>query len=653
MRTPEPAPVPRLRAVSMRSVRTAALLLLVAAASPAAPRWTRLGGTGVSAGLAGPAGRPVEGVWFSADGGRLYASLQDGSLWASGDAGWTWNLATGRPLEPRAVMDRDDDVGSFTVLRNPYRVGVSYALGEHLYRSDDGGGEWINLTADGDDSIIGKWQALLAVSPSDPDLLVVGNSMGLWKSHDSGATWASLNARLPNFPEVRFRSFAASNVPRLTSVQLGLLELVRTPAGPAWTVSPGSMPRSGDRVPQAPGQADPGGVPPLPPGTGALWSDCAPTPACSSPTVTARASNGQLWAGTSDGHIWVSRGEREAWSLSWSDPESREIARIWADPALPRTALALAGGRILRSTNGGTSWYDITSDLPDAEWTALVGHPSGDAAYVGGPLGVYLARTDLRQPGPAGPWIRISDGLPASAVNDLTLQPLRGRLYVAVPGHGVYWTRTPEVEQALRVVSAADLTQRAAAPGSLLTVLGSGALRVRLDGHPAPVLDSADGQLQVQVPFAVQGRSVRLQLDLDGSRHVVDMPLKRVAPAVFVVGGEPLILDAGTGALVGWHRPAVPGGSVLVMATGLGEVEPDWPTGVPSPETDPPRPVARIRARIGGLPAEVVSSYLAGGYVGIYVVEVAVQPNTLPGVAQLTLEADGEPSNRVPLVIGR
>ena len=635
-------------------------MLLVAVASYGASHWTRLGGTGVSAGLAGPAGRPVKGTWFSADGRRLYASLQDGSLWASEDAGWSWVRNEVDTSEPRAVLDPGDDVGSLMVLRNPYRSGVSYALGEHLYRSDDGGGEWANLTANGADSIIGKWQQVLAISPRDPDLIVVGNSMGLWKSHDSGVTWASLNARLPNFPEVRFRDFPASNAPQLLSGELGPLGLVRTPAGMAWTVSPRQT-QSSDRGSADDSEAAPDSSLPLPPGyrlqtftwTDLIEEDCGPVAECSSRVVTTLASNGQLWAGTSDGDIWILRHRQANWSLSWSDPDGQAIARIWADPSLPRTALALAGGRVLRSTNGGTAWFDITADLPDAKWTAVVGHPSGSAAYVSGSLGVYSARTDLHQPGPAGQWTRVGTGLPTGTVGDLSLEPLRGRLYAALPGYGVYWMRTPEVHQALRVVSAADLVQRPAAPGSLLTVLGGRALSVRLDGRPAPVLDSADGQTQVQVPYAVEGRSVRLQLNANGSSHTLDMPLRKVAPAVFVIGGNPLVLDAGTGALIGWHRPAVPGGSVLVMATGLGEVEPGWPAGVPSPDVDPPRPVARIKARLGGQPAEVVSSYLAGGYVGIYVVEVAVPRNARPGSVQLTLEADEVPSNRVPLVIGQ
>lgn len=634
----------------------AALVLAAVPAAQGAPSWSRLGGTGVAAGLAGPAGRPVEGAWFSADGRRLYAALEEGSLWASEDGGLTWIVAESDPLEPRAILDREDRMGQAIVLRNPYRAGVSYALGEHLYRSEDGGGEWTNLTAVGGSSVIGKWQAVLAISPADPDLIVVGNSMGLWKSHDSGVSWASLNGRLPNFPEARFADFGASRTPRLQSKGLGSLDLVRTAAGAAWRVTPAAPTESSPRSQEVPGPSN--GLPPGYEAADPLWGaaqreECGTGSECGARRVTALASGGQLWAGTSDGRIWVSHDGGADWSLSWDDPHGAAVQGIWADPAMPRTALALSGSQVLRSTNGGTSWLDIGDGLPEAEWTAIAGHAAAATAYVAGPAGVYFARVDLHQPSPAGPWVRIGDGLPEAAVGDLALEPLRGRLYAAIAGHGVYWMRTPQVEQALRVVSAADLSQRPAAPGSLLTVLGARAVSVRADGLPAPVLDTADGRTQVQVPFAVEGRSLRLRLDARSSSQVVDMQLRRVSPAVFVVGGDPLILDAGTGALVGWSQPAAPGGSVLVMATGLGEVEPRWPAGLPSPESDPPSPVARIGARLGSVPAEVVSSYLASGYVGIYVVEVAIPRDAQPGAVELALEADGEPSNRVNLVIGR
>ena len=625
--------------------------------------WSRLGGTGVAAGFAGPAGSAVDEAWFSGDGRRLYVSLQNGTVWASEDVGLTWGPARRDSVEPIAVPAESTADGALRVLRNPYRAGVAYALGQHLYRSDDGGSTWTNLTAIGRESVIGRWQASLAFSPLDPDLIVVGNSMGLWKSYDEGLTWSSLNAGLPNFPDAGFVRSPGKAGPTLFAPALGTLELIRTAGGQVWRATPGpadfaAPPSALDRARRA------AQLPPAYAASHPEWNDarpfsgeaalCEPGPPCPQHSITALSAGGRhLWAGTSDGHIWVSADSGESWERSWSDPNSGLITSLWTDPGLPSTALAIARGRVLRTTNGGTSWFDISSDLPDSKWTVVKGHPATRAVYVAGPLGVRFATTDLDVPGPAGSWTELSGDLPGGGVTDLELDPLRGRLYALVPGYGVHWTRTPQTEHALRVLSAADLSVRPVAPGSLLTIMGASAVRARASGRPAPILDSGPGRTQLQLPFAVRGNSLRLQLHGQGGSHTVDLPLERVAPAIFVVADEPLILDAGSGTLVGWRQPAKIGGTVLVMATGLGEVTPPWPAGRQSPLREPPRVVAQVAATIDGSPAQVLTAQLAPGFVGIYVVEIQIPLAANAGALELVISAGGRWSNAVTLVAGR
>src|SRR5205807_9115255 len=77
----------------------------------------------------------------------------------------------------------------------PRRV---FGLGQHVFRSDDGGKSWANLTAYRTESIIGPGQHSLAISRHDPDQNVVANDYGAWRSLDGGLSGTGLNQGLPS-----------------------------------------------------------------------------------------------------------------------------------------------------------------------------------------------------------------------------------------------------------------------------------------------------------------------------------------------------------------------------------------------------------------------------------------------------------------------
>ena len=145
-----------------------------------------------------------------------------------------------------------------------------------------------------------------------------------------------------------------------------------------------------------------------------------------------------------------------------------------------------------------------------------------------------------------------------------------GRLYAAQAGYGVYRARVPVVEEAIRALNAADLSRRPAAPGSLLTIRGMAADRAEAGNARAPILSRGRRETQLQVPFNQAGRSLGLTLWAGLRKFELSMPLARVSPAIFIEDGEPLILDAGSGAIVGRNRPARPGGAAADSGDGVG-----------------------------------------------------------------------------------
>ena len=149
-------------------------------------------------------------------------------------------------------------------------------------------------------------------------------------------------------------------------------------------------------------------------------------------------------------------------------------------------------------------------------------------------------------------------------------------------------------------------------------------------------------------------QAIRVSLSLDAGQGPLTflVPLRSVSPAIFVdPEGTPLIMDAASGILLDASKPARANSRIQVLATGLGQVKPDWPTGLEAPLNDPPRVAATVHAYLDGSPVEVTEASLAKGLIGFYLIEIQLPRITNTGGAELYVEAEGQPSNRVRLYV--
>lgn len=221
-----------------------------------------------SAGLAYDAGtEPMSTVWsLAASDGALYAGVQPAGLFKSGDGGETWTHMRGLsehptrpdwqpggaglilhsllidPQDPKRMWVGISAVGVFYTedggenweprnrgIRNDYlpegqqypefgQCVHSIALAPGLpgrlyqqnhcgmYRSDDGGGQWVSIEA----GLPSSFGFPSAVHPRDPDTLFLiplnGDTKGrympdakaaVWRTHDAGKTWQPLRNGLP------------------------------------------------------------------------------------------------------------------------------------------------------------------------------------------------------------------------------------------------------------------------------------------------------------------------------------------------------------------------------------------------------------------------------------------------------------------------
>jgi uncharacterized protein (TIGR03437 family) len=502
--------------------------------------------------------------------------------------------------------------GAVALKRHPSEPSRLYAFGSQLLRSDDGGGSWINLTAYRRESIIGGGMKDLAVSPRNPEEVVVANENGLWRSADAGLSWSGINESLPNLPVQRFAGLPQTTQGvRIETAGYGVAEWV--------------------------------------PGEKRAWRQVGPVSedaelrrwlsAILETTVTAVTSAGEfVYAGSGDGRLWVSPDRGRTWSVT-GNAERGAASAVFADPREPRVALAAfaapAGQRVLRTVNGGQYWDDLTTDLPEGAVRGITADRPSGTVYAATDRGLYMTHADLNAPAPGGAWSAV-EGLPAARALDVRLDPDGNQLFVALEGEGVYAAMAPHRFLSPGIVNAADFSTRPAAPGSLLSVLGSRVTGVRAGDLVFPVLAATDSESQIQVPFTATGPALSLALDTARGKLNLSIPVGPVSPAIFVDrDGTPLLLNADDGVLLDGMNPARSNARIQVLATGLGAVRPEWPAGRPGPLENPPEVVVPVHAYLDRAPVEVTRAVLAPGYIGLYLIEIQLPAIVNAGAAEL------------------
>jgi uncharacterized protein (TIGR03437 family) len=601
--------------------------------------WRHIGTTVIDRDLAGLATGPVERVWYSPDGSRVFIHTASGRNWETDLE--TWKLSGQNAADPvsRYSPPRLPEAGARVRTPMGQSFGNIYAFGQFAWRSGDGGTSWDNLTGFRDSSLLGGGLADLAVSPRNEEEIVVAGANGVFRSADGGKSWSGLNQGLANLPAVRLLSVPAGD----RALQLGLPDGQSIEWQPgekrAWRPASNSE-YAAELLARRDLSANRGGL------------------------VTALTVSGDAtYIAMADGRMFVSL-NRGLTSTPSVVTDAGSIDRIWVDPEDPRIAVAVLGARkreqafpttathVLRTVNGGAFWDDLTGNLPEAGVHSVAVDRSSGAIYIATDRGVFFTHVDLATRGNSAPWTAVP-GLPPAPALDVKLDTGGNQLWALVDGFGVYATLAPHRLRDPRVVSAADYVARAIAPGALVSVLGARVDTAQAGDLQIPVLDSNAGESQLQIPFEASGSSLSLSLQTGSVRRVLGpLTLNAASPAIFVMDGTPMLLDADSSVMLDSVTPAHAGTRVQILATGLGRVKPDWPTGLAAPLENPPQVAGNVHVYLDHSPIEVTRAVLAPGYVGFYLVEAILPKVVNYGVAELNLEVDGQASNRVRLFIG-
>jgi len=630
--------------------RFAPVLLAVLApwrihAQPAVPSpdWRHIGNFVLDEALAGVASGPCTRVWYG-PGGVLYVQTSSGRLYQTADLeSWQASTAQMPPARTNVAVGTLPEPGAQTRAL-PGDGSRVYAFGEYVYRSEDGGAHWENATFHRGTSLIGGTVADLAIAPGNSDEIVTAGAAGVFHSMDGGRSWSGVNEDLPNLPATRLLDLPVGDQ--------GARIALNSDAAAAW-----------------------------PPGNKQAWIPASNTDlvretqlrvilsSIRGASVTALAIAGDfIYSGMQNGAILVSadRGLNwQAFSPSAGLVSSGPVERFWIDPQDPRVALAALGAapadplrasppiHVLHTVNGGAFWDNFTANLPDAAAHGVAADPASGALYAATDRGVFLAYADLTALGAVQNWTALA-GLPdGAAAMDVKLDAQGNLLWTALDGYGVYAALAPHRMRDRSVVSAADMIKRAVAPGSLVSILGAQVESVQAGGIAAPVLAAMDGESHIQIPFEARGATLPLAASSAGAPlNLPSLPLVTAAPVIFVArDGSPMLLDADKGVMLDAMTAAHSGTRIQILATGLGRVTPAWPTGVPAPLDNPPRVAGNVHVYLDRAPVQVTRAELAPGYVGFYLIEIAVPKISNYGPAELYLDVDGASSNRVRVYI--
>jgi uncharacterized protein (TIGR03437 family) len=618
---------------------------LLACVPVAGEDWVRLGNSAIDFSLAGLATGGVERAWYGAGGDGLLIQTSNGKIFETKDFE-SWKAAASAPP---AVPDGSARLAGAALPEAGAKTrtatgqsSASYAFGRFVYRSKDGGASWDNLTAarvpGGLASLVGSGLKDLAISPKNEDEVVVAGDNGVFRSMDGGKSWAGLNDTLPNLPGARIRSLPTGG--QSLRLEMQGTRVIEWIAGEkqAWRPSDSEDALTEYRLRQ-------------------VWTSQRGA------LVTAVLMAGDtVYTGTVDGLISVSTDRGVTWQNS-STTGGGPVQAFWVDPQDSRIALAVLGARpsplpgvapthVLHTLNAGSFWDDMTANLPDVAATGIAADRQSGAVYVSTTSGVFAADLNLDAASNASNWRALS-GLPAAPATDLKLDRGGNKLWVSMEGLGVFSTLAPHRLRDPRVVSSADLVARAAAPGALLSVLGARIDSASSGTLAVPVLAANDTASQIQIPFNASGDSVALSFASgSGIRVLPSVPLLPASPGIYLnQDGSPVALDAETGLLLDAMNPAHSHSRIQILATGLGQVTPEWPAGIAAPMENSPKVVTPVKASLDRVPVDVTRAVLAPGLIGFYLVEIEIPKIVNYGPAELYIEAGGQSSNRVRVYI--
>jgi uncharacterized repeat protein (TIGR01451 family) len=168
--------------------------------------------------------------------------------------------------------------------------------------------------------------------------------------------------------------------------------------------------------------------------------------------AVSKSTSDTVYAGTSLGHVQVTHNASAGVGATWAEADTnlpgRYITWIAVDTANSQTAYATASsftfgsdtkGHVFKTVNGGTSWTDISGNLPNIPANVIVIDGPTSTLYVGTDIGIFQSTTS------GGTWNVAGSGLPSAAVLSLVINTDTRLLRAGTFGRGAFDLTLPAI----------------------------------------------------------------------------------------------------------------------------------------------------------------------------------------------------------------
>ncbi len=140
----------------------------------------------------------------------------------------------------------------------------------------------------------------------------------------------------------------------------------------------------------------------------------------------------KIYVGTSDGNVWVTQNDGGTWTNITTGLPNRYVTSIHASPNFSNNVYVTHTGykfnsyvpHIHRSTNNGSTWTDISGNLPQAGINDVLIMPNNEnTLFVATDIGVYVTYNGGTS------WARVGSNMPIISVWDIEYNPVSGKLF--------------------------------------------------------------------------------------------------------------------------------------------------------------------------------------------------------------------------------